>query len=582
MLWFLLAIGIGQTVGAVAEIRTPLLLDPDMLRYRLPRDYRDDDCIEYETIKIGYSREAHETYYNGCDSCLDDPSDDTTTYTEPLARLWFGKSEFRGEEAFSDGILINRPSNNPWLSFAQLRPRFEYNESGAVFGFRADYRFGCDKKWRLGGVLRLPVKVVEVECNCCGLEEREETLGDVRACKDQILSINNQEEVETPIAQNTCAYRLDFLSSLFAIDGVTPLVSYGNGTNVTMIAGQIVGAANETSTPVHLIKRDDGTIPNQDFADPSASNGTLSADGSGTNNGRYFFNTANDYASSLATDRDAQGTLFIVPREVVSGGLDANAVVIQNAVEQVLTSLDQSGRTSSIQFFRDCGIIICDKERTVGVGDLDLDFSLGYEDHCWYGDFITGIRLPTADVVRDPRHVLKMPTGNNGHAEIKVGMDAGYRPYQWLGLSIDASYSHVFEHVEAKAAPFTGATIRNIGPITKALVSWDYFVGQFNGTFFHPKDDRLGFVLGYQFYAKRTDDVTLCFDSLRDCLGSTTEYELDGTILENGTKTHSHKIRSNMFYRFDFWEVYGGASHVVAGKNAMKETEWYVGMNVWF
>ncbi len=65
-----------------------------------------------------------------------------------------------------------------------------------------------------------------------------------------------------------------------------------------------------------------------------------------------------------------------------------------------------------------------------------------------------------------------------------------------------------------------------------------------------------------------------------DFLGFT--QPLDKNVLRERTDVVSHKVRTEMFHQGDFWELFAGWTHVFAGKNAPKETDWHLGLIAYF
>ena len=352
-----------------------------------------------------------------------------------------------------------------------------------------------------------------------------------------------------------------------------------------------------------VVKSTNGMIPEktlvpntnnpQKFAFGKVADGPtiLPADGSGVQGDVFHFDATKDYLATLGADTAAQSTLFVVPRiqtDVEPAGtgdpqqLNNNGVAIFNAVQELLTTMQLTGQASAVSFFQSCCIDLCRHERTLGVGDLDFEMYGGYgaEDNAWFTNLIAGVRFPTGRDQKDARRLYRQPTGNGGHYEVKVGAESGFKPLDWFGFMFDVNYHHVFDNNVEKAAPFKGATVRNIGPCVKADVSWDYFDVHADLTLFHPRNQDLGCSIGYEFFAKRKDRVKLCATTAVDCLGRTNE--LDATILEDCTDSHSHKIRAEMFHRWGFGALFAGGSHVVAGRNVMQETELHLGMEIHF
>lgn len=562
--------------------------------------------------KGAYYRCADKTFFNACDPNA------TTTKTTSLNTLWFGKNSFKVEQAFAGGMLTNplAPGYNPFLSFSFVTPHFNYTEKGVYFGLYMDYKVGKKQKWRVGGRVSLPFKIITVgqTADC----EQEEIADVIAERPVNLLSATAPVGIDY-------AYRLDFLSTLVRV-GVPStdsalLVEYGPGSSYnTRIAGIPVGAvtANDSSPDlpsIYLTKRDDSTLPfvtnlpnssskSWGKAQFQVSGGPLAADGSGINDNSYFFGVIPvNYLSNLGANRAEQSTLWVVPRIIYSVGdssagfptdISPQAIAIRNAVRAILDNLAFSGDDTALGFLNKHCINLCKSERVMGLGDLETEFFFGYEDdylfpgfdvipphiQSWFGNFVIGVRFPTGKTMHDARNVYFQSTGHNGHYEIKVGLEGGWKPCSFFALKIDGFYNHAIRAVEQKAAPFKGATIRNIGPSISTRVSWDYFVVHGDLNFFHPYNQDLGCTFGYELFAKRKDHVQLCPQAALDLL--CTVQDLDACILEQDTNAMTHKLRGEIFHRWSYCELFAGASQIVAGKHAMQESEVHLGLAIYF
>lgn len=295
---------------------------------------------------------------------------------------------------------------------------------------------------------------------------------------------------------------------------------------------------------------------------------------------RLAFVAGTDYAP-LAGNCDAQSELFIIPNSRGTGEVMPDGAAIGATIDYIIKSSLSSFNTSALGFLESKGIDLCHNQRVSGFGDLDTDLYLGYDfTECFYGEFAVGARWPTGKKMKDAGLVYYQPTGNNGHFELKAQGDLGWQPTHWAGLHVNASYSHVFSRTEKKAAAFKGATVKNIGPSIDAKVSYGYFVGHFDVTLFHPENCNLGLAVGYELYAKRKDKVTFATAMAKDLNGDLKP--LDETILEKDTNAVSHKIRGEMFHRWNYCELFIGASRAFAGRSVLKETEAHVGIGIYF
>jgi len=543
----------------------------------------------------GYTRVASKAF-GTCDPCH---ADKITRDTVPLAQLFFGKAVFRGEEVFAGGTfagplspaqeLVN--SVNPFLAFARIRPVFDYNEVGAHIGVDFARYVGQDDRFHIGARTYIPYKIIEIEQDTS--IEIEETLDDVF-----ITRIVKYDEGIDP-DQIEYAMRFDFLSTL-VFNSVTtpseivtpvPVVRYSNTPpgSVLVTGQQIAGTSSAMAGLAgYMIKSDDGTAPIPPFRRTDAQVGlVLGPDGQGIDGETYFLSMGVDYAGNLRQDRNAQGTLFLVPRAEADGTLTTNAEDILTNVRAIIDG-DLLISEPASTFFLDNGINLLAYERVVGVGDLFAEVygGIGHYDD-WFVDGLFGVQFPTAKKQENAKRIYYQTLGNNGHVEIKLAVDGGWKPRSWFAFEIRPSFFHVCKRTEKRAAPFTGATVANIGPEIDVNVSWNYFVLRTDFSFFHPHNPDLGFVLGYELFAKGNDRVSFgsCIpcnnETATDLLGRP-DQPMSVDIYEHNTNSFTNKLRGQIFYRCHYFEVFGGGTQIVSGRHAMKESEGHLGLTIYF
>lgn len=559
-----------------------------------------ETCWYADTWSSYYYRSANKAFIDDCDPGK------ITRDTVPLSQLFFGKSSFRAEDAFPGGLLtpdVNDACRNAALSYARLTPDFTYSEKGAYFGVHAWKTFGCDCEYRYGFRASLPFKIIQTEQAACGIEE---TLNDV------FCECCYNTDADANITQTDFAYRLDFLSTLIRCGLPTqgnllpsrPIVQYSpvidDTQNMTQIAGIPVGFPQGTAItgfPVYLIKQSDGNCPAPTQTTPNYPKkswaktadkvtGFLPASGAASDGAVLAFNDASvNYKANLGADRDTQGTLFLVGQANATNGLPEEIVSQATAIRNAISSLVYNGgiglQETVAEFFKNKCVDICASERIAALGDLETEFYVGQLTDYWFANAITGLRFPTGKRIDDCRRLYAQSPGHNGHFEFKLGLEGGVQPLDCFAIRADIFWKHAFKRTECKVAPFEGATVRNFGATcVDATVSWDYFDAHFDLNFFHPCNADLGFVIGYNLFAKRDDKVSICQNSATDCFGTTAD--LDATLLERNTNSMLHIIHGEVFHRWSFFEILAGASQALAGRQAMKETEVYVSLSIWF
>lgn len=547
----------------------------------------------------GYVRSACSAFA-ACGPCDDNK---VTRHTTTLGELFFGRAVFRGEDVFANGTfttqeLVQVNAVNPFLAFARITPVFDYNETGAHIGVDFAKYLGTDDRYHIGGRAYIPYKIIEIEQDTS--IELEETLADVFVTRIVMLD-------EGPIADQTeYAMRFDFLSTLNFQSTTTPslmvtpvsVVRYDNPTagEITVMGVQISGetaasaaAANTDFPAAYVTKSVDGTVPDLPFRKvPTQVAGALGPDGEGVDGQTYFFVTGGDYKNQLAQDRDAQGTLFLVPRsDPATGQLTPQA---QSILTQVRTIVNRDLLPSepASTFFLNNGINLLAHECIHGVGDLAAEVygGIGHYDD-WFVDGIFGVQFPTGKRAENANRIFYQTTGNNGHLVVSLGLDGGWKPRPWFAFEIRPYFYHAVKRSERRAAPFKGQTVINIGPEIDVNVSWNYFVLRTDFNFFHPHNPDLGFMFGYELFAKGNDRVSLgscipCNDpTTTDLLGRPNQ-PIDIEIFEHRTNTLTNKLRGQIFYRSGYFEIFGGGSQIVSGRHAMKESEGHLGLVIYF
>jgi len=562
-------------------------------------DGRDDESWQIQSWVTTYTRSAENAFFNP-------EKNKNTRKTASLAVLFFGKETFTVEEAFVNGTIPTLStilSENPALAFSHISPHLEYTETGAVFGIMFDKTLGCDDMWHVGSRLSIPVVIVDIDQDV-SLTEVEEISDVVRY---RLINLdeggrgNNYE----------FAYRADFLSTLSfptLIDDTTTFIPVlridavnvdGESVDAVRLAEQVLSGTtsatlggNNNFPAAYAVKRSTGTFPPTPFRKlPEQASTALAANGSGTDNTAYFFSIGTDY-SNLITDRSALSTLFIVPRGVTgtdtveansditgeSQALSLQGGILSDVLEQYFFEL---GSQTAEEFLLNQGIDILASERVVGVGDIEWEVYGGYGDRNeWFVDLTLGLRLPSGKRQKHPNNVFFVPTGHNGHFELMGEIEGGWRPCQFFAFKLDGSVHHAFRRTEHRAARFTGSTVNNIGPDVEAKVSWTYFIAHVDFNFFHPFNDNIGMMLGYEFYARRKDHIKFEDETAKDFAGQTGT--LDATAAEARTNSMSHKIRGEFFHRWNYFELSLGLSHIVAGRSMPKETEAHLTFDVYF
>jgi len=559
--------------SSARELRTPLKQFPDTA-HRL-------NLFDHETRSWGAGLWC-EGYYKTADKAF---TCNHGTTTEPLAALLFGKADFLGKEIFADAA--NYTSPNVWLNISTLSVRFRRTEKGSVFGALFCKRFKEDKL-KVGLRASLPIKIVDVD-RITGCDDAEssgsgelggEQLSDVVKYQAEIVDDLNL------FAHGIInfAYRLDFLS-LLEIENVgpstLPFVEYKNADFADHITIAYQDVTHKITTPIFVARKSDSSEPDQYHQLETDDPGT-NIDGNGENlaDGAYGrFIEANDY-TTLGNNSALQKQFWIIPG-IRSFANSVEYTPEAKVIRQMVDDIVRDDQNSAEDFFNEQGVCF-NSQRRVGIGDLKVECFANYlTTKTTHIEGIFGLTFPTAEKMCDPKTLLGRPLGNNGHVEAKFGLCGGWKPRRWFQATTDLSYSFVFKRKEKVPAAFKGATVKNIGPTVEADISWGYFFGDIALHFFNPDAKHpLGVTGSYELYARRKNKVCFCNSSTKDFFGETNT--LDGDVLADRTNVIAHKVLANFFYQTNTVELFMGFSHIFAGKNAPKETEWHIGLLVSF
>ncbi len=583
-----LALSLLCSVGLVArEIRSPLPIPmtatahyplmycchyKQMSCHGKPKcDTEEIRTMHFELSGAGYTRNAEQAF-----------GDCGWTHKVPFSTLLFGKADFKVAEAFPGATVGQDLPTNPFVAVSTISTRYEYDERGAVLGACLGHTM-CDK-WHTGVRARLPIRDIDVHQIAGGNDLIGETVDDLFTIRQE----PHPDGVSPDITQ-AYAVRLDFLNALAQTPaiGLTPanmIVKW----DLTPLSNDIQIANINASAPLALnspslaaIGSTSGVIPvASQWADlASTATALVAADGSGVGNGLRGRFQPVVYGGGLAVNPTAQSQLYVVPTlDTVSGQITGGAVT---ALSQIQAAVDALTVDSVKEFLDEKGLNFWNGH-TQGIGDLDLDLFLGRNFGCcenFFAEVQAGLRVPTAKKVCNCLNVLKQSTGNNGHLEARVGTMLGWDACKTVKIRLDGSYNYVAKKTENIAAPFVGATVKNIGPCINADIKWHYFTADANISFF--ASQHCGFDVSYQFYGKGHDKICPCITATTDFIGRENQ-NIDTHVASRLTKVYSHKARAEFFMSTKCCELFVGGAYTFAGRNAMRDVDCFLGMQVRF
>lgn len=590
------ALSMSASLLANGDWRTPLsLMHSHVMRlpqvenawwYDMMPSQRDEECrVHVHKWASLYTRSAGKAFQDN--ECCE--SNKVTRDTTSLATLFFGESRFKVAEAFPNGQITNIAQLNqftPLINVSRITAAYEYNEKGICFGAHVDYTFEEESNWHVGGLIAVPICVVEVkpQGSDSGSGSFEETLQDL--FKIDVITAQNATPPTTTTATYTTdmTIRYDLLNSL-PLDEQTKLLRQdGPDTKIGFIT---VSGSTATAAQAYLIKESSTQPPAQPYRKQASQvSGSILPNGQGAaDNAVLFIKTGTDL-TQLNNNSNTQATLWVVPRaeDTNANALTSQAQAMVSQIEYAVYLADLSNR-SVTGFLANQGLFLQSYERKAGLGDMKLAVYGCYHDEedDWLIKIVGGTKCPTGTKRSgdEALHVTQLQTGNNRHWEIFAELIGGYQPCNWVSFDLSVSANHVFARDECMAASFKGATVKNLGPLVEGKISWDYFTAQANVNFFHPHNPELGCTLGYSLFAKRHDHVRFDKPDATDLFGNINQ-ALDPDVAALKTKAMTHSIRGEIFHRWNYCELSAGGSYGVAGRNAMKETEAHIGVSIYF
>lgn len=590
--------------GLIAtEFRTPLIGERGPMRY-IFEEWEEED-YGLKTWCAGYNREAHKAFLDhGTDTCN-------------LSALYFGQSCFTLDKILPNSYApLGTQYYSPYLGVVKMCPEITYEERGISIGGRFAYPV-YKNKGRIGLRGRVTFKKIEIEREDTG-DETDDPLNEFLT-GEVVTRESTSEAPATDVFAR--AVRMDFLQTIPYTAPGNPILEF-NSNGAAFIVGNDAKwqLPEEDDRLAVVIQAPAGTRPSSPDRllgiheeDPTPAPIALPAAGGVADGNQYYFNEGTNYsdlnvhAGTAAQQAAAQGRtsdlwLTSVHAQNTNGGEGFS--VGSNKLWTVLDLALKNYQENIYSWLLDRGYEFESDTRS-GIGDTDID--LFYEHQFtddFFGEAFIGVRIPTAganvkccDTACDPCCELYNPyrpkLGNGGHWEIRLGGLLAWQPWSWMNVKLDGYWAFVLEAKEDMPAAFEGACVKNIGPCTTADVSWDYFVGNVDFNFFHPKTDAISGLLGYQFYYKTKDKIDFGCTQLESWLGNayneTTEtwdenlQTLSSKVAERRTKGIAHRVRFEKSIRITRWfELFCGGAYTFAGKNVPRELDMHLGCVITF
>jgi len=588
---------------AATEFRSPLVVERGPLRYVF-EEWEESD-YNLKLWSAGFGRHCHKAFL----------SHGTSTY--PLSTLFFNKSCFTLNEIFPNSCVdMNTQYYSPFLAVTQLRPRITYSEKGISLGARFAYPV-YKNKGRVGLRLQIPFRKIEIEREDHGdtdTDPLDDFMTGEIVTRDGLTSLGASNPSTDVYAR---AIRMDFLQSLPYTAGNNPILQF-DANGVPSVVGDTQVIWDAVTNPNNFDKRiavvihsPAGTVPSKPdrylgihmypVTNSPVPLEALAADGGSSGENQFYFASGTDYTplnmhpGGVCGNTTAQAKASQLWLTSVHDGRDnqpgfsTGSAKMWNAVDWVLQNYQDENVFEWLETHGNFQFATANK---CGMGDIDLDlfYEHQFNDEAT-GEVMVGVRFPTGASDNYCCNPYRPHAGNGEHWEIKLGGMVAWQPLDWMNIKIDGRYVFVLRDEEKRMAAFKGACIKNIGPCTKADVSWEYFDGTIDFNLFHPKTDAISCVVGYEFYYKTEDNIDFKCRTLQSWLGKKlvdgewveNNQTLDSKVAEKYTDSIAHKVRFETSFRISqYFELFCGGAYTFAGKNAPRDCDCFGGCVVTF
>lgn len=600
------------TIINASDFREPLTLNNGPLRFLFESE---DDKISARWWSGAYNRYANKTFNEKLGR----------NFLE-LPALLFGKSEFRVSELFPKCLVdMATTKYNPLLKTTNFRLRANYNEVGCTVGFNFDYPFysNTGSPGRFGVRGSVPFKRCWVEKVDTGGVKSGAELQDLIAVRPMRYGLKTTATNTNPLQGDVTMIRLDLLEALIFNSKSEPLLKYSStiGGHSVKQAGNyqididpaniynlrtITPAANNLTTQTFgIVYAPEGEVPSglNNFIDPSIPNLVKSLPAAGNikdSSGYYVFDKNIDYSifaddadkdiNDRLADQETKATLWAIPIAFLSGG---ELTTPDGPLDSAKKFAEQISENVYDWFYSSPEKINFESYHIEHIGDARLEFfaQQTFSDRLMI-ELSGTMVMPTGGKNKYRQNPYQMSPGNGGHWEIAPGAMMATKFNDYITLKADGKYFFVLNAVEERAACFSGAQVKNIGPKVEANVKWRYFTGNVDINITHPKTNSVTGLIGYQFNYKHKDVLKYTVDKIESWLGkkidedgviSDNKYALDEKLAVQYTDSISHRLRVESSILLSGWaEFYCGGGWTFLGKNTPATVDGYAGFHISF
>ncbi len=556
---------------------------------------KSNSVLFFDSSTTMYGQMAHETF-------LDD-----LRKREPLSALYFNKSDFRLSTMFENCYApTNTETYNPYIRVLRISPRVSFSEIGSLVTLRAEAGLG-KKKWLHVGVRgSLAFKRREIIRNDSGSRgpaERQDLVSQA-----EVRFVDGEDAVAVPDAQ---AFRLDFIEALPTFDSgdFQSSIKYNLDESGQMSIflqpvhndGGTIGVGFLAKKETYVPKTNDIAIGVAGFGTTGSQvNAELPENITNLQEGfRYELPDGKDYTKFLDSvektvqkriaDQDAKAQIWLIPA-YDTGEISDPASEIKLAILDRINQYNEN----VYEWFHDREYELA-SQLCQGIGDAKLETYLAAD---LFDSFqirlLAGAIVPTARQKTTGKSPYAIHLGNRGHVEFFVGggMTLAIPHTHWF-ITSDAQYTTALSATEYICATPQGAQVKNMGPETRADISWHSTEGSVWLHMQHPSTNSITFAFGYEWYSKM-EDTLMYLDTVESFLGksfnsTTRAYDISNTmtldpeVAKKHTGAISHTLRASTTYiASPYVKMYAATGYVIGGRNTPQTLELAAGCTISF
>jgi len=519
-----------------------------------------------------------------------------------LSALYFNSDDFRLSTIFQDCLAATNTQNyNPYMRVLRFKPQVTFSETGTLLSVRTQAALGKDAWLRVGFSASIPLIRRSIERIDKGTRGRADTQNLVSQAEIMIEG----SDTSIPYAR---AYRLDFVEALPYDANFTPSIAYDtDSAGETTIFGRAINAVDDSIGGALVIRAEDDIPRNEGIG---IADTPLGSDGTQINSylptrienesigSVYEVPTGTDYTGLLDSsdktvkqriaDQDAKAKAWLIGT-YNSGASTDNF----NDIDTAMTEKIAQYQENVYEWFYDRKHLL-ESQRLDGIGDLRAEAYIACNlTQAFQLKLVAGASLPTARQATTGQSPYAIHLGNRGHIESYIGAHTTLAiPHTSCFLTSYMRYTTALPAIEIISATPRGAQIKNMGPSTRAEISWHSAQGDVWLHLTHPYQPALRCSIGYDWHAKIEDSLSFVDSAPQSYLGalfnsSTRKYDianpliLDAEVAKLHTGMVRHTLKVATHYELSqYVKLSGQIGYVLGGRNCPQELECGLSCNV--